>query len=210
MKMVTGSLLVILVAIFTPLGVRAQAEAEPEGVAELLRRLEDVERARRADSREANAIGLALREAGTRPSASSGSSLVLWALGVAAAIFGSALVIRRYRPGPLLDEDGRGLEVSEAIWVGRGQRVMLLRVRGREVLVGASGGQLSGLAVLPPDEPTDSAQVTSPQLVEPRNSSSGTQERDRFATMVKEELSQTSAGAPLRAKQQILRRLNSL
>ena len=45
-------------------------------------------------------------------------------------------------------EESNALKLVESLWLGKGQRVMLVNVGGQQVLLGASGGSLQSLAVL--------------------------------------------------------------
>ena len=197
-----------------PLGVVVAQQPAAEEVEGLLDRIDDIERRRRSTRPESLDPGAAVEDAAaTAESTSFGLGLVLWALGVAGFIFVAALAIRSYRGQPMLGEVSKALEVEDSIWVGRGQRILLIRARGQELLVGATGGTLTSLAVLSPNTPEPaSAEARAEESAPP-----GTRDRDsnkanakRFASLVQEELTNAAAGAPIRNKKQILQRLNSL
>ena len=194
----------------TPTGTEAGSSGE--SVDSLLQRLDDIERRRRLpDADGASVIGSA--PPATESTSGGSFGLALWALGVAAAIFGTAIVIRRFRPPQVVEDDGKLIQVQEAMWLGRSQRLLLVRVRGHEVLVGASGGSLSNLVVLPVEKNGQIAAAPSDIRQQAREDDKPSRRSDaeRFAHLVQEELTNAAgSGSPLRSKQQILARLNSL
>ncbi len=196
-------------------GAAAFAQTTPtspeEGVERLLKRLDDIEKKRRQSepARIAEAAGVLGNPPDSDPTGP-GVGLALWALGVATAIFGIAVAVRSYRAQqPDLDPT-KALEIEETMWIGRGQRLLLVRAREQELLIGASGGQLTSLAVLRAAEaPTSDRR---PSVAEDDEAEPPHRKRDgkKFASLVQEELTNAAAGTAALNKQQILRRLNSL
>ncbi len=206
--------LVLTGIVVWPMTGWSQERPASADVDDFLRRIDEIEdrRSRTAPSEDEQGAGVSLSATTT-----SESSFVLWALGVAALIFGAAAVVRRIRQ-PKTEDPGQALEVEESVWVGRGQRLILVRVRGRDVLVGATSTQLTPLAVLEvaapeASPPTQESKSSDCVLEGPRRRKKGAARSDaeRFADLVQDELVAATAGeASLMNKQQILKRLNSL
>lgn len=72
---------------------------------------------------------------------------------MALLIFGAAWGVKRHRAKPGEAGESKALELVESLWVGRGQRVLLVSVGGQRVLVGSSGGAIQSFAVLDPPAP---------------------------------------------------------
>ena len=203
---------------FSPAFAQAEGaiEKSSDDLESILQRMEDIKRRRRNPDPTAASVAGASEDAGRAVSSAGGWGLIVWALGIAAAIFAVAVIVRWYRPPDIDEALGRALEVKESMWLGRGQRLVLIRVRSREILLGASGGQLTSLAVLSADDavvaPSDQEEVADADEELPRLLNRKAQrktEAERFAGLVQEELT-AAAGTPPMSKQQILRRLNSL
>ncbi len=71
------------------------------------------------------------------------SALVFLGLG-----YGLLLIIRKIRRKKAPIEEPNTLKLVESLWLGKGQRLMLVNVAGQQVLLGASGGAIQSLAVL--------------------------------------------------------------
>ena len=193
--------LLLILCLAMPLPAVGQSEG-PQNVADLLNRLDAIERERRQVEPPGRPPAPPDEFAESTPLAA-GSGLLVWGLVVAALIAAAAVVVRRVRP-PVDLTDG-SLEVVESVWVGRGQRVMLLRVRDQEVLVGAAGSQLSSLAVF--------AAPTKARVKERSAAPSGLASREEaqdFVALVEGELNEAARGGKLRNRQNILRRLNDI
>ena len=197
----------LVLFLVVPAGASAQSAATGEDVADLLERLDAVERQRSQVREQQLAPAASPQDASVGPSKRDGAALGLWALVVATGIAALAFVIKRFRPMIEDLESSKALEVTEAIWVGRGQRVFLLRVREQEVLVGASGGRLSSLAILSPEGGRLEEAAPSRRDVV---ANSSREQAEQFVSLVEEELSGAARGGQLRAKKNILRRLNNI
>jgi flagellar biogenesis protein FliO len=62
------------------------------------------------------------------------------------------MLVKRVRDSKEKNEEAGDLKLVESLWIGKGQRVMLLNVAGQQVLLGASGGSIQSLAVLNDDK----------------------------------------------------------
>jgi len=62
--------------------------------------------------------------------------------------YGLLMLVRKIRRKKDPTEETGSLKLVESLWLGKGQRVMLVHVAGQQVLLGASGGSLQSLAVL--------------------------------------------------------------
>ena len=188
----------------------AQEPKGPTDVESLMQRIDDIEKKRRAEPQASLTAAVA---AVPKPgeSTSHGFELALWALGVAATIFAVAFAVRQYR-GPQPDFDtSKALEIEESMWVGRGQRLLLVRVRDSELLIGATGGQLTSLAVFSAESEEPQAKTEDVVITDDASRGVGRRrEAEKFASLVQEELTNATAGSLPRNKQQILRRLNNL
>lgn len=72
-------------------------------------------------------------------------SIALVLMGLA---YGLVMLVKRVRDSKEKNEEAGDLKLVESLWIGKGQRVMLLNVAGQQVLLGASGGSIQSLAVL--------------------------------------------------------------
>jgi len=82
-----------------------------------------------------------------------------WAIGAggfALCLLVGAIVVKRTRESRLLAGGGVGLSIQESIWVGKGQRLMVVNAAGQRYLLGATGGGLETLAELGPVEGSSS------------------------------------------------------
>ena len=99
---------------------------------------------------------------------------------LAGLAFVAAFVIRRGRRQGWLEGDSQELAVQESVWIGKGQRLLLVAVGGQNVLVGAtpqglfSLGAFAGPKIEPPPPAGQSVEEEDPDEV--------------FASMVKNEL----------------------
>ncbi len=103
-----------------------------------------------------------------KPAASIGfSSILSWLttlLLMAGTGFGIIWGLRRFRRRGQKELKGKDLKLVESLWLGRGQRLLLVSVGGQRVLLGATGGGLQSLAVVSDDGltvPPDGASATS-------------------------------------------------
>lgn len=149
--------------------------------------------------------------------------MALTGLLVALAIFCVALFLKRRREGRLADTLASNLTVKESVWVGRGQRILLVSFEGHKVLVGVSNGALHNLGVFQeeaghvlPDSPIEREAAQRNRMATPKSD---------FSDFVKGELASTLSEAASASKvgngvngvakggdprQQMLRELNSL
>lgn len=116
---------------------------------------------------------------------------------VAGLLFGASVYIRRRKKADGELETSATMKVVESMWLGRGQRLMLLSVRGHKVLIGASGGTLQNLAMLPPapTRPNKSELPKVDEVAKDPDTKVEAQKAD-FKDLVKGELS-NSAGVDL-------------
>jgi len=78
-----------------------------------------------------------------------------WSLGTGACaliLIISAVWTKRVREQKSISTTDVGLSVQESIWVGRGQRLMVIKAGGNQYLLGATGSGLETLADLGPAE----------------------------------------------------------
>lgn len=76
------------------------------------------------------------------------SSMFGIAFGVAGLMVGGALLLKRLKSKGMFDAANHELRLEESLWVGRGQRLLLVSVGERRVLLGVTGAGFEGLAVL--------------------------------------------------------------
>lgn len=75
--------------------------------------------------------------------------------GFALLLMLGAFWLKRTREARLLSSEGVGLTIQESIWVGKGQRLMVVNAAGQRYLLGATSAGLETLAELGPlNEPT--------------------------------------------------------
>ncbi len=70
------------------------------------------------------------------------------AFGVAGLMVAGAFVMKRLKSKGMFDAANNELRLEESLWVGRGQRLLLVSVGERRVLLGVTGAGFEGLAVL--------------------------------------------------------------
>ena len=118
------------------------------------------EKLARANAREATPA-----QPSAAPSAPLGAAMNMGALAVVVAglLFGATFYIRRKKEGDDLSASAT-MKVVESLWLGRGQRLMLVSVRGQKVLIGSSGGTLQNLATLPTPQTSLAPSAASAQL----------------------------------------------
>jgi flagellar biosynthetic protein FliO len=121
--------------------------------------------------------------------ASAGLPLALGGLAVGLAIFAAAWAVRRARAGGPLAADGRALEVLESTWIGRGQRLVLVAVEGRRVLLGVTPGGISSLATFEGERATNLPRTAG--NVKRMLERAAADDTD-FAAMVKDELAESA------------------
>lgn len=115
--------------------------------------------------------------------------LALAGLSLAALIFVAALWVRRVRERRIGEALGSHLAVKESVWIGRGQRVLLLTFENHKVLVGVSGGAIHNLGVFGEGE----GPVAPPSPIERAAAKRGSEEKNKtseFSDFVKGELAE--------------------
>jgi flagellar protein FliO/FliZ len=81
-------------------------------------------------------------------------SIAIVLMGLAYAL---VMIVKRVRNSKDKTEEPGDLKLVESLWIGKGQRLMLLNVGGQQVLLGASGGSIQSLAVLEGGKTPDAA-----------------------------------------------------
>ncbi|NJK89488.1 MAG: flagellar biosynthetic protein FliO [Myxococcales bacterium] len=84
------------------------------------------------------------------------ASIVFGVMGLAAAWF-----LKRSRKLDWLSSGGQDLSIQDSLWVGKGQRLLVVNVAGRRYLLGSTTNGLDTLAEL------DEAPPTGPSVSEP-------------------------------------------
>ncbi|MEM1026232.1 MAG: flagellar biosynthetic protein FliO [Myxococcota bacterium] len=107
---------------------------------------------------------------------------------LACLAFVAAYLIRKGRRQGWLEGDSQDLAVQESVWIGKGQRLLLVAVGGQNVLVGATPQGLYGLGAFAGSGPRIEAPPAEGEQIEQEDPD------EVFASMVKNELSR-SAGA---------------
>ena len=125
---------------------------------------------------------------------------------VAAVVFMAALYIKRTREDRLQADTGSSLAVRDSVWIGRGQRIILLALGDHKVLVGVSGNTIHGLGVFEKNEGVD------PSLSPIERDAAFFKSQDsEFADFVKGELAQSLGGTGGKDKRRkLITELNSL
>ena len=127
----------------------------------------------------------------------SASNIAVSAIVLAAAIFGVYWFLRKKTGGPNQPVHRKRLRVSESVWLGRGQKLMLVEVGNRSILLGATSAGIKPLVVLPQIE--EAFGDDEPAIPEARD----------FSLMMEDELIDQPPPAGDRLKN-ILQRLNTL
>jgi flagellar biogenesis protein FliO len=118
---------------------------------------------------------------------------------VAVMAFAAALLVKKGREHQWLGTQGDDLAVKESVWIGKGQRLLLVGVQGQSILVGATPQGLYGLGSFERSTPA----VEAPLPVDAAD-------RDaEFNAMLKEELTRGARGSR-EDRRRILHRLHTL
>lgn len=149
---------------------------------------------RSGESASPNTAAAAPQSAAVEDPTETAGTLAVAGLGVAAVIFVIALYVKRAREGRMGDALGSNLSVKESVWIGRGQRILLLAFENHKVLVGVSGGSLHNLGIF--GEEGDATPPLSP--IERAAAMKGAEQPNtsEFADFVKGELAGSLASAP--------------
>lgn len=142
-------------------GAQPEAMGDPDLAALLEDRLDD-DLGRPASASKATAAAAApTTDPGGRP-IEVAVRMALAALLVSLVIFAVALWVKRGRDGRVADGLGSNLAVKDSVWIGRGQRIILLTFENHKVLVGVSGGTIHSLGTfgeegeaIPPNSPIE-------------------------------------------------------
>ncbi|MEQ9497220.1 MAG: flagellar biosynthetic protein FliO [Deltaproteobacteria bacterium] len=115
------------------------------------------------------------------------------AFGIAALFVGGAFVMKRLKSKGMFDAANNELRLEESLWVGKGQRLLLVSVGERRVLLGVTGAGFEGLAVLDQeveparglssDHPALSVVQAKPRIEEPAEE----RPKRKFAEVLSEE-----------------------
>jgi len=125
-----------------------------------------------------------------------GAALWRWlagAGGFALVLLGGALWVKKSREAQMLAGGGIGLSIQESVWVGKGQRLIVVNAGGQRYLIGATSGRLETLAELSP------AQTAA---VEEREDEGGPAMPATFKDLVSQAM--TTDGTPRRKRREIL------
>ena len=138
--------------------------------------------------------------------------MALITLAAAAMVFGLALVAKRNRERRMGEDLGSHLSVRESVWVGRGQKIVLLGFENHKVLVGVTGGSIQNLGVFGNDGET----VVPPNPIEreaAQRAPSSQKRGPEFSDFVRGELAGAINGSTAHGndpRQKMLSELNSL
>lgn len=148
------------------------------------------------------------------PSQATGAAMrmAVGAFSLAAGLFAFAMAVKRGRERRLSESFGAGLTVKESVWIGRGQKILLVTFDTHKVLVGVSGGALHSLGVF--DEGTKIEMPQSPieraAALREAEAKSSTKSND-FSDFVKGELADSiHHNASRDPRQKMLLELNNL
>lgn len=133
------------------------------------------------------------------------------ALLVAGVIFLVAMLIKRSRESRMGEDLGSNLVVRDSVWVGRGQKILLVTFEGHRVLVGVTNGALHGLGVFGEDGAP--ALTSNPIERDAALRSAETKKTSEFADFVKGELATnitSTRGGTVDRRRKMLSELNSL
>lgn len=201
----------------TGAGAEAPAKAAPaateaakdeKALAELLSRVNE---ARKGEAAAPAAIAPSPAAASQPQAAASLWRILSYSALTAALLLGVAFGYRRWQNTQGGAISGNELELKEALWVGRGQRVLLLRVGQQHVLVGQSGGSFENLGAYEIETGGSvlslSESEPEPELGPPRDKGAA----EHFAALVQDELvDQASKSTPRRSRSRVLDRLNRI
>lgn len=140
------------------------------------------------------------------------AQMALAGLALAGGLFAVAWWVRRNRERRMGEALGSDLSVRESVWLGRGQRILLVTFDTHKVLVGVSGGSLQNLGVFG----EEGTVMPSPNNPIERDASLRRAEENHssdFADMIKGELAETlgKANRPGRdRRRRMLSELSSL
>jgi flagellar biogenesis protein FliO len=133
--------------------------------------------------------------------------MAVFAVVLALVLFGAAFFLKRIRSNQVEGKGGPSLTVLESLWIGKGQRLLLVRVGGQIVLLAATNSGVNSLAVLP-NEP----QISAP--------TPGVAIEHGFQSLVQDEMRNPTPAPVLSAEapapvtqehvQKLIRRLNTL
>ena len=134
------------------------SSAEARLAAALSRKVERSNAMRETSSTELPVAGSQQRAAAFRWSAGAGGFAVLLLL--------AAMWFKKTREARLVASTGVGLTIQESVWVGKGQRLIVVNAGGQRYLLGATTAGLETLAELgpAPDEQRASSPEEEPEL----------------------------------------------
>jgi flagellar biogenesis protein FliO len=163
--------------------------AEARLAAALSRKVERSNALREAPSPGGAAVGAEQRAAVLEWTVGAGGFALLLMLG--------AIWVKKTREARLMSGTGVGLSIQESVWVGKGQRLLVVSAGGQRYLLGATGGGLETLAELGPA---------------PDEKSAASDEEPEMPATFKEFVSQAmnTDGSPRRRRREILDGLRAL
>lgn len=168
----------------TPVAAFAEVPAGDEDAKRLQRLAGFVERAKAGEPKKPEvsegapvAAALTSEKLETEDPIQSITTMFGAAFGLAALFVGGAFVMKRLKSKGMFDAANNELRLEESLWVGKGQRLLLVSVGERRVLLGVTGAGFEGLAVLdqeveparglPAEHPALSVVPAKPRLEEP-------------------------------------------
>lgn len=200
---------VIMVALISGLvGTTRFADAQPAGTD-----LSDLIESKLAPTPADDAVAASPASSAPDDAIGTAARMALGGLGLAAAIFVAALFAKRARERRMGEVLGSNLAVKESVWVGRGQKILLVTFENHKVLVGVSGGALHNLGVFGEEAEAAASTVNPIEREAAKRTAAEKRSTSEFAEFVKGELAgtiQETVGAGKDPRQKMLYELNSL
>ena len=203
---------------------RLKAQAQRERLAQ-----EKAARARKARKEVKNGLAAPTAAASVKtkkPAASEEINAAIRLAGfatvLALVLFGAAFFLKRIRTTQVDAKAGAGLTVLESMWIGKGQRILLVQVGSQQILLSATSAGVTTLAVFPNGARAPEARTLEPRAAEATSlpSAPSPLPEPSFQSMIQDEmrnptpapLAQAEPTPPVSQEhvQKLIRRLNTL